>query len=400
MKKFFVLLLVAILSVVEVMAACGPTPTPERVEVTRIIEVTKELVVTPTPLLIDKHEPNDTPDEAIPLALGETITPYILSEGDDDYFTFDIDKLGVIEIELIDPPGPDHDYDIFLLDSKYEEVALSATEADSENVRYGPSEVGTFYVRVSPYTGYSQSEPYSITVTFEPLGVTLLTSGEAIEEDLDEGGEKHYAINVPSGYKRLEVGLQGPEDTEDTEDFNLFIKRDSPPTTEIYDESSEQGGSEEAICIDDPGGIYYITVVSSTGSGSFWLKATAQETTPGATFGEITMSEGVEKLGDNDYEPVNPRTDFPAGTTRVYAIWKYEGMHDGAIWRRMWSRDGDAIYEKTQTWASEWGGSGVRTWSYSRKEGLLSGNYEFRLFICNELVQTAFFTVAEEAKEK
>jgi len=56
-------------------------------------------------------------------------------------------------------------------------------------------------------------------------------------------------------------------------DFDLYVKRGTPPTTTDFDQRAWTSGPDETLRIEpDTPGLYYILVRSYRGSGNFTLK--------------------------------------------------------------------------------------------------------------------------------
>jgi glycosyltransferase A (GT-A) superfamily protein (DUF2064 family) len=67
---------------------------------------------------------------------------------------------------------------------------------------------------------------------------------------------------------RLSVSVRGPEG----EDFDLYVRRDAPPTTEQYDVVGFTSSANEDVVITPvEAGEYYVMVRSYRGSGEFDL---------------------------------------------------------------------------------------------------------------------------------
>lgn len=78
-----------------------------------------------------------------------------------------------------------------------------------------------------------------------------------------DGAEEIFAFMANSGF---EVALDGPEGV----DFDLYVRKDMPPTATQYDRRSTDLGPEENISLANvKEGIYYILVKSYRGSGPF-----------------------------------------------------------------------------------------------------------------------------------
>jgi hypothetical protein len=113
----------------------------------------------------------------------------------------------------------------------------------------------------------------------------------------------------------------------------------------------------------------------------------AETPLPGATFGEITLARGVTE----DNEPKDPGTVFPAGISQLYAFFDYQNLSDGVLWTQAWYRERKEFGSESNLW--EWGSYGT-AWIFLKPVGgYPRGEYEVRLYIGDELKQTATFTV-------
>jgi len=93
----------------------------------------------------------------------------------------------------------------------------------------------------------------------EPVPQTKVFSGR-LESD---GDEEVFAFTIGTDF---EVQLDGPDGV----DFDLYIRRETPPTTTNYDRRSTDLGPDESIRYTNPEpGLYYILVKSYRGRGSF-----------------------------------------------------------------------------------------------------------------------------------
>lgn len=105
----------------------------------------------------------------------------------------------------------------------------------------------------------------------ETSGVSDLKMGATIEGNLaNKDDVKLFKLTLSD---KLSVTLQGP----DGQDFDLYVKRGSIPTTEDYDSRGYTGTANEKVMIGpaEPGE-YYIMVHSFEGSGDFKLKVVSE----------------------------------------------------------------------------------------------------------------------------
>lgn len=112
---------------------------------------------------------------------------------------------------------------------------------------------------------------------------------------------------------------------------------------------------------------------------------------PEPRFGPITFARDRTE----EYEPIDPTSTFPPGTTEVHAFFDYDGMSPELEWARTWVRDGEERVAKSQNWT----GSGRGTWwlRYFITEGssLKPGTYELHLYLQGSLVQSGTFVIQE-----
>jgi len=131
------------------------------------------------------------------------------------------------------------------------------------------------------------------------------------------------------------------------------------------------------------------TIIPTVGTPSSALTPIvgAETPSPDATFNEITLARDVT----DDNKPKDPGTVFPAGISRLYAFFDYHDLSDGVLWTQVWYREGKEIGSESNLW--EWGSYGT-AWIFLKPVGGYSrGGYEVRLYIGDELKQTATFTV-------
>jgi hypothetical protein len=113
----------------------------------------------------------------------------------------------------------------------------------------------------------------------------------------------------------------------------------------------------------------------------------AETPLPGATFGEITLARSVT----DSNKPKDPGTVFPAGISQLYAFFEYQNLSNGVLWTQVWYRGGKEIGSESNLW--EWGSYGT-AWIFLKPVGgYPRGEYKVRLYIGDELKQTAAFTV-------
>ncbi len=125
-----------------------------------------ELVVTTdnTTSGSDNFEPNNSFAAAASIAVNATVSSFIQSNGDEDYFVFTTTAAGAIHVSLANFPG---DYDVFLYNASQTELGRGYTTADPEIIDHTATAAGTFYIRVDGYQSASSStDDYELLVTF------------------------------------------------------------------------------------------------------------------------------------------------------------------------------------------------------------------------------------------
>ncbi len=109
-----------------------------------------------------------------------------------------------------------------------------------------------------------------------------------------------------------------------------------------------------------------------------------------AEFGQVIFCDDVTDAG----EPVNPRQDFPGGTSTVWAYFQFHNMTDGQTWGRLWEKDGE-VYSDSRGESWEDGENGWLAYSISESDDIpLTGEFKFTLYIADKVVQEASFKVA------
>ncbi len=156
----------------------SPTATPTR---TRTPTTTN----TPTKTRIPTHfgslpivwrhsatyllEPNNNCGQAGgPLARGIKHWAYLHDQDPSDWYYIDLAAPSSIQV-VLDPVPSDADFDIYLYAADCATlVAISDNWGDgvAERIEYYASKPDRYYVRVIPYIGHSNTEPYGLTVTY------------------------------------------------------------------------------------------------------------------------------------------------------------------------------------------------------------------------------------------
>jgi len=106
-------------------------------------------------------------------------------------------------------------------------------------------------------------------------------------------------------------------------------------------------------------------------------------------FGKVQFAVGVL----DDEKPVDVLDAFPQGTTIIYAVWPYNKMQDGQIWRREWQLNGKTQTDLVKESAWPGGSDGIWWVSIYNKDGVSAGDWSLNLYVDNKLQQTARFRV-------
>ncbi len=105
-------------------------------------------------------------------------------------------------------------------------------------------------------------------------------TGRTVSGSLSSGGAATYSFVLPTGVSSCTVTLDGPANA----DFDLYVRKNSVPTTGTYDFRAYTGSSDETLTMSSPSsGTYYVLVKSYSGSGSFSIRESHSlgSTTPG-----------------------------------------------------------------------------------------------------------------------
>ena len=112
------------------------------------------------------YEPNNSFVDAAEIPTETTISSYIQSNGDVDYFKFSINTSngGALKVTLSNFPG---DYDIFLYNSSQSELGRGYTVNDPEIIDHNITGSGLFYVKIEGYNGAnSNTDDYELRIEF------------------------------------------------------------------------------------------------------------------------------------------------------------------------------------------------------------------------------------------
>lgn len=97
----------------------------------------------------------------------------------------------------------------------------------------------------------------------------------------------------------------------------------------------------------------------------------------------------------NKTAAIDARSDFPSGTTTVYAIINTQDFADGAAWRSEWLFNGQVITNLTREWkfdAKTAGPERRTSINIYDPNGLAAGEWQLNIYVANVLKQSGRFT--------
>jgi hypothetical protein len=101
-----------------------------------------------------------------------------------------------------------------------------------------------------------------------------------------------------------------------------------------------------------------------------------------------TLAQGV----DENSQPVQPGTEFPAGIERIYLFFRYDGLLPNVPWTTAWYLNGELIGGGTKLWEAE-RPAGERYEFLEFSGGYPEGRYEAQVWLANRLQIRAVFSV-------
>jgi len=180
--------------------------------------------------------------------------------------------------------------------------AVAGVTSGGSSASCGPGDVA-FDASVAHYASWIQAEAGpdlerticgGLPQVGDPRTAVVKASGS-----LREGTEfADYAFRVPAGTNELRIALHATDDG--LTDFDLFVKRDAPPTAGDYD-CAVDGKSQYAYCefLFPPEGAWYALVQRNAGEGAYQLVATIFGGDP-PVCGNGRLETGEECDGSDD----------------------------------------------------------------------------------------------------
>jgi len=112
--------------------------------------------------------------------------------------------------------------------------------------------------------------------------------------------------------------------------------------------------------------------------------------------GPITMAKGVTPSG----YPFGRTPNFPEGTSKVYAVFDYQGMNSDLDITVIWYQNGKEMASITNKWWGKESGKEATYRYWKNEEEIPEGDYNLEFFIDGKLMQSADFTIGETTSEQ
>lgn len=175
---------------------------------------------------------------------------------------------------------------------------------------------------------------------------------------------------------------------------SLSGQESSPTPAEIATVTPEPEASPTAAAADTEPAASEPTPTEAPDAEQADTPTPTTETPAEPTIGSITFALGAT----DDYEPVDPGTEFNGEITEIHAIFDYSGLSGDKTWERVWYLDGEEMLRSAETWSGE--NEGVFDYFINAGGQPLSpGEWTLELYVDDELLATDSFTiVADEAE--
>ncbi len=163
---------------------------------------------------------------------------------------------------------------------------------NNETVTVNNPQSGDWFIMIRGYHAYAG---VTLVATYGGGGggdtVTALSNGVPVTGlSGATGSEVYYKIDVPAGQSKLEIQTSGG-----TGDLDLYVRKDSKPTTTEWDHRPYLSGNNETVTINNPAaGTYYIMLRAYQAYTGVTLVATYTPVTDPTV---ITLSNGVPVAG-------------------------------------------------------------------------------------------------------
>ncbi len=169
-----------------------------------------EYLPTPRPSEpCDVCEPNNSLSQACgPLAPGQCYQYFVrcTAKLDDDFYYIDLETPGTFTVDLTNIPAGT-DYSVYLYDENQQLLEQCSSDERGnapEHATCDLSQPGRYYVRVYPWTGCSENNPYTLAVAYpipSPTPIPTTTPTPPCNVHIDDFGDTNYDNDLgrPSG---------------------------------------------------------------------------------------------------------------------------------------------------------------------------------------------------------
>lgn len=115
----------------------------------------------------DEVEPNDSVAAANAVGNRTSITGYISSAADKDFFKVDLAANQRLRVDMVGPTSSSIDYDLYVVKASGAGLARSEGAGSNESLTYqNGATAQTVYIKVIPYAGYSTTASYTLTISY------------------------------------------------------------------------------------------------------------------------------------------------------------------------------------------------------------------------------------------
>lgn len=221
-------------------------------------------------------------------------------------------------------------------------------------------------------------------------GFTCGLSGLAMLIDNDEPDSPGTAVAAPPSLTPDTVPSPATVEPSPTESEKTAIGIDNSSTTPP---------PVDQIAGTPPGSVIVVVTATPAVTPSLTVFPTftpivtpLNSTVTPLPYAQLRITALDDRISDT-LQPLNPRQQFDAGTTRLYLFVEFRSMTAGVMWRRELRREGSTIEENAYLWGLESTGSSY--FFFGDDNGFEPGDYEVRVYIgaATEPASTMTFTI-------
>jgi predicted Rdx family selenoprotein len=221
---------------------------------------------------VDALEPNNSSSSATLLTLGGSVQSYVSSPADVDWFKVVVTTPGQLAVNLTVPAGLDYDLELYAPDGTWKAGSYNPTGA-AENINYGPTITGTYYLRVYGYPvgsgAWSETTPYTLTTTFATGPITIASQPQSVT--IPWGAAATFSVSASSAadpnlcYQWRRNGTLIPGATRSTfTTLDTSMSRDGDDYSVAITNRYGSVASDSAnLDVNDPPSIYWTGEVSN-----------------------------------------------------------------------------------------------------------------------------------------